>query len=426
MKKIFPVILIALALHSCHRPAAPAEGIGTLSVDMAQGGDYIQTKASNTDVNEFIIDITRPSDGYVKHFDRFGDMPQVLELGSGNYTIAAQSPVTKQAAWDLPVYGASADFSIVVGELTPVSLVATLQNMKVSFQLSENFKKELSNYTVTVTNAPSWEAADPDVNTLVWADKAAVDEGKPGYFSVAPLMVKVDAYRAIDGSETHAALSITKVAPRDHHIIKLDARVTGSVSGISLVLDDSVNEKDSDVNVDGWSEVPVEGGGQGGDDDGGDDNPGGGEGGDPQTSTAPTMTWDANPNFEPTPIESSMDVNILIKAPEAIKDFLVVVDSNILSETIAQMGGHSEYSYAPGNPFVMDLIHDEALTSALGGMIPVKDQLEGQTEVNFSLSDLVPLILVYGPESGSRHTFTLKVTDTKDQTLEKPVVFVMP
>jgi hypothetical protein len=187
-----------------------------------------------------------------------------------------------------------------------------------------------------------------------------------------------------------------------------------------------VNEKDSDVNVDGWSEVPVEGGGQGGDDDGGDDNPGGGEGGDPQTSTAPTMTWDANPNFEPTPIESSMDVNILIKAPEAIKDFLVVVDSNILSETIAQMGGHSEYSYAPGNPFVMDLIHDDALTSALGGMIPVKDQLEGQTEVNFSLSDLVPLILVYGPESGSRHTFTLKVTDTKDQTLEKPVVFVMP
>ena len=43
--------------------------------------------------------------------------------------------------------------------------------------------------------------------------------------------------------------------------------------------------------------------------------------------------------------------------------------------------------------------------------------------MNFSLSQLVPLIMVYSPESGSQHTFTLKVTDNKGQSLEKPVVF---
>lgn len=422
MKKIIPVILIAMALTACHRSAQPSEGVGTLSVKMAQDGDYIITKASNTDVNEFTIDITRPSDGYVKHFDRYGDMPQVLELGSGNYTITAQSPVTKQAAWDLPIYGASANFSIIVGELTPVTMVATLQNMKVSISLSENFKKELSNYTVTVTNASSWETADPEVNTLVWADKAAVDEGRPGYFSVAPLMVKVDAYRAIDGSETHAALSIAQVAARDHHIIKLDAKVTGTVSGISLTVDDSVNDKDDDVDVPGWDEVPVEGGGNGeGGDDGGDDG-----GDNPPASTAPTMTWAANPDFNPVPIQTEMDVDIVITAQEGIKDFLVLVDSNVLAETIAQMSGHNDYTYSPGNPFVMDLIKDDGLTTALTGLIPVKDQLEGQTTVNFSLSQLVPLILTYAPASGSEHIFTLQVTDAKDQTLEKAVIFVMP
>ncbi|MBR1509323.1 MAG: DUF4493 domain-containing protein [Bacteroidales bacterium] len=422
MKKIFWAILAVAAITSCHRdPVSTEQGFGRLSVGITPSGDY-QTKAGNADVNEFVIDITRPSDGYVKHFDRFGDMPQILELGSGEYTITASSPETKNAAWDLPIYGASTDFSIRVGELTPITMVATLQNMKVSFSLSENFKKELSNYTITVTNASSWDKAVEGENALVWADKAAVDEGKPGYFSVAPLLVKVDGYRNIDGSETHSGLTITSVAPRDHHIIYLDAKVTGSVNGVSLTIDDSVNEKDSDVNVDGWEEVPVDGGGSGsGDDDPDDpsqpDNP-------PVVSTAPTMTWESNPDFAPVPIENQMNVEILIEAPETVQEFLVTVDSAVLSETIAQMGGHSDYHYSADNPFVMDLINDQALVSALNGMIPVGDQLKDQTQINFSLSQLVPLILVYSPESGSNHIFTLKVTDAKGQSLQKSVTFV--
>jgi len=94
----------------------------------------------------------------------------------------------------------------------------------------------------------------------------------------------------------------------------------------------------------------------------------------------------------------------------------------VLGETIAQMAGAS-YTYSPSTPFQMDLINDAALIAQLGGMIPTGDALENQTHVNFSLSKLVPLIMVYSPESGSQHTFTLKVTDNKGQSLEKAVVF---
>ncbi|MBO4633753.1 MAG: DUF4493 domain-containing protein [Bacteroidales bacterium] len=417
MKKIFLVLLAAVAAASCARQAQP-EGVGTLSLKMSRNGEY-QTKASgNSDVNEFVIDITRPSDGYVKHFDRFADMPQVLELGSGSYTITATSPVVAGAGWDLPIYSASADFVIKVGELTPISLTATLQNMKVTFDLSDNFCNELSDYTIAVTNAPSWENAVEGVNTLTWADKAAVDEGRPGYFGVAALMVKVDGYRNIDGGETHASLTITQVAPRDHHVIHLDAKVTGSVNGITITLDDSVNERDSDVDVDGWDETPVEGGDDSGDDEGGE------EGGDnpPASSTAPTMSWESNANFDPVPITDPMDVEIIIEAQEKIAEFVVLVDSYILGETIAALAG-MDYTYSADTPFVMDLINNEALIGALGAMIPTGDALLNQTHVDFSLSQLVPLILVYSPESGSNHVFTLQVTDTKGQTLEKPVTF---
>lgn len=418
MKKIVLALLAAAATVSCARQAQPGEGVGTLSLKMTQDGEY-QTKVSNSNVNDFVIDITRPSDNYVKHFDRFGDMPQVLELGSGSYTITATSPNVADAGWDLPIYSASADFVIKVGELTPITMTATLQNMKVTFELSDNFRNELSDYTISVTNASAWENAVEGVNTLVWADKAAVDEGRPGYFSVGTLMVKVDGYRNIDGGETHASLTITEVAPKDHHIIHLDAKVTGTVSGVVITLDDSVNERESDVNVDGWEETPVEGGDDSGDDDGGEE---GGNDNPPAPSTAPTMTWESNPDFTPVPIQEEMDVEIVIDVPEKIAQFVVLVDSNILGETIAGLAG-LDYTYSADTPFVMDLINNEALKAALGTLLPTGDALLNQTHVDFSLSQLVPLIADLGPESGSNHVFTLQVADLKGQELEKSVTF---
>ena len=134
------------------------------------------------------------------------------------------------------------------------------------------------------------------------------------------------------------------------------------------------------------------------------------------------MTWESNPTFAPTPIEAVMDVEIVIEAPEKISQFVVLVDSYILGETIAQMAG-MDYTYSPDTPLVMDLINNQALIEALGGMIPAGDALLNQTHVDFSLSQLVPLIAVYQPTSGTNHVFTLQVTDTKGQSLEKPVTF---
>ncbi|MBR1887277.1 MAG: DUF4493 domain-containing protein, partial [Bacteroidales bacterium] len=237
MKKYIYILAAALlGLTACKRDNLDeSQGVGRLQVNVEQTGAYI-TKA-NDDLASFVVDIVRPSDGWTKHYDSYASLPQVLELGSGDYSITVASPEKKDAAWDLPYYEGSADFSIRVGELTPVSISAGLSNMKVSFVLSENFTKELSNYTITVTNAASWDAADIASRTLVWGTREDVADDKAGYFSVAPLRVKVDAYRAIDNTETHSELVISDVAPKDHHIITLDARVTGNVGGVSISID---------------------------------------------------------------------------------------------------------------------------------------------------------------------------------------------
>ena len=417
MKKILYIVAVAAAVAACGTETLPS-GNGQLSLTAVQEGAYA-TKANDV-LGDFVVDIVRPSDGWTKHYDHYLDIHQTISLGSGEYTLTVASPEYRDAGWDLPYYKGSADFTIRVDELTPVNVTATLQNMKVSFVLTENFKNELSSYSIVVTNATSWDAADAAEKSLTWSSVTGDVEQKAGYFSVAPLRVKVDGYRAVDGSESHSELLISDVSAKDHHIITLDARVTGLVNGVSITIDPSVNDRESNVEVPGWEEVPVDGGDEPGDDPG--DEPGDEPGDDPQPSTAPTMTWEANPTFAPTPIAETMDVEIAIEVPEGIRDFVVDVDSNVLGETIAGLAGE-DYTYSAGNPFRMDLIKDAAMITALNGMIPVGNQLENQTHVDFSLSQLVPLINVYNPESGSQHTFTLKVTDSKGQSLEKAVVF---
>ncbi len=410
MKRILYIIAAAVTVTACGTKSPLPEGRGQLSVTAVRE-DIYATKANDV-LADFVVDIVRPSDGWTLRYDRYVDIPKTISLGSGDYTLTVASPEFRHAAWDLPCYKGSADFTIRVDELTPVNVLAGLQNMKVSFALTDNFKNELSSYTIVVTNAASWDAPDAGERSLTWSSATGDVEQKSGYFSVAPLRVKVDGYRAVDNSETHSELLISEVAAKDHHVITLDARVTGLVSGVSIVIDPSVNDRSSTVEVPGWGEVPVEGGG----------DPGSGPGDDPQPSTAPTMVWEKNPTFAPTPIKEEMDVEIVIEAPEGIRDFVVDVDSDVLGETIAALANTS-YTYSPETPFRMDLINDASLIAALDGMIPVADQLKDRKHVDFSLSQLVPLIAVYNPTSGSQHTFTLKVTDNKGQSLEKDVVF---
>lgn len=420
MKKILCIIAAAAVVAACGtKNATQPEGMGQLSLTAVQEGAYA-TKANDV-LGDFVVDIVRPSDGWTKHYDHYLDIPQTISLGSGEYTLTVASPEYRDAGWDLPYYKGSADFTIRVDELTPVNVTATLQNMKVSFVLTESFKNELTSYSIVVTNAASWDAADAAEKSLTWSSATGDVEQKAGYFSVAPLRVKVDGYRAVDNSESHSELIISDVAAKDHHVITLDARVTGVVNGVSITIDPSVNDRTSDVTVPGWDEVPVEGGGNGDDDDPTDD-PGDDPTVDPQPSTAPTMTWDANPTFAPTPIASEMDVNITIAASEGIRDFLIDVDSATLGGIIAGMGGVNN----PDGTVRMDLINNESLVRTLGAdplNVPTGDKLKDQTAVEFSLSTLVPMILGYKPESGSEHTFTLKVTDNKNQSLEKAIVF---
>lgn len=417
MKKILLTFAAAVAvLSGCNKTMVETSGReGVLRLNVAcDEAEFTEkeygalgTKASAApDVNDFIISIVKSTGSYSLESTVSDFLAQnadgIITLSPGVYTVSVTSGSTEKAAWDQPIYGATKEFTIVEDVVTPIDLVCRLTNMKVTVKLSDVFLQELKSWSVVVTGA-----YDDGDASLTWSsgdgDQTAI-EAKEGWFAVGPLTVVVQGVRNNDGSDAaRVTAEITDVAAADHHILNINAKVNGSAdfSDGGITVDTGVNEKPVDIEIPGFDETPIED----------PDDP------DEPVSTAPTLVWDDNPAFDKTLIKEGMDVNLVVNAPEKIKGFNVNVNSPTLNSLLEQLVGTSQ----------MDLVNNAAVIGFLGNLgLPVGEQLSGQTEVVFSLSSLVPMILITTPEPGSEHVFTLVVTDEKNQTLEQDLVFYVP
>ena len=426
MKKIFymAMAVAATVFAGCKENIVEVSKSGLQLTITADGSfvDKVVKSESAVDFSNFVVSIEKKDGKYTKEWT-CAELPALIELAPGEFTVTVASPASEPVAWNQPVYGAVKDFTIVEGVVTPVDIVCTLQNMKNSVYCSQHLVDELTTFQVTVTHPDGhlvWSADEVGIYTQAEdGTKTIVREpAKQGYFTVKDLDVTVNGYRALDNSTATLSYQIKDVAPRDHHILYVDAYVTGQ-SAIALSIDSSVIDRNVDMvipgidpddeNVDddietGWGQEE-------------DDQPGENQPVEPEqpVSTAPTLEWPANPDFAKMDIEQGMSVELMVYAPEKIKGFIVYVSDNFLG-AIQMLVPGAEY---------LDLIYDEVAKDQLGTMLPVGDQLLGQTEVAFSLSKLVPMIAAVGNQGGD-YIFTLEVTDEKDQILRKDVEFHNP
>lgn len=413
MKKILYTILASVLVicTGCNKQIIESRGEGSVAFSLSYDGEYITKAGENVSVDDFVITVTRIADGWTNVYGRFADMPDVIDLSSGKYTIRAVSPENQPAAFDQPVYGGSADFNVNVGQVTSVSVKCTLENMKVTLNPTENFMKELSEFTVTVSNGEG---------TLIWNKE---DVGRAGYFSVAPLHIHVDGYRAIDSSKASCDVEIKDVAAKDHHIINLDAQTTGSVDGITIEIDFSTNDRNHNVDIPGFDEIPVVGPVPPVDPE------------DPkepeEPENAPALSWPGNESLAVTEISDDMDVTLTITAPEKIKSFVIKLNSDtdafmrlvslMTSNVIGDNDAVPEY-------VVIDLINDPVAVESMAGVgIATGDSLAGQESVLFSLSTLVPMIPTAGQAGpDTYHRFTLEVGDEAGNVNSWELVFHVP
>jgi hypothetical protein len=256
-------------------------------------------------------------------------------------------------------------------------------------------------YEVVVSNG---------MGQLTWIKNAEKDDfaaGLIGYFLPRGLEVKVKGYRNIDNTEATSIYYVENPQPADHHVLNIDAKVTGQIGGITISVVSTFNEVENEINVPGLDESYVDrpdfGDGEGGNDD------------EPVVDNMkPSITWAANPLFDEYTIQPTSQVEMLINAPRGIKTFRVEVSDNF-KEAI-KVFTQSDKDY-------IDLVDDAEIWGVLPGL-PVGDQVLNQTQITFTLTPFVSTLC--NAASGMTVSFTLIATDNADEEIliegDTPVV----
>lgn len=419
MKRSIITILAAAAVLAGCKQTKVEENKGyfvlqSVTADANLNEVNVSTKAMPSelaDINTFVVKIESNLEGGGTQTYNYKDiLDQAIELPTGSYRITAGSPAGKAAAWDQPLFEGKQNFTVVAGATSPVNVKCSLSNTMVSIKCTDTFKTELQEFNIKVS------ATDNDF--LTWSktgkensDALAAELSKDGYFSASELYVQIDGKREIDGSTAALTYVVKNVHPKDHIILNLDARVTGQVQQITLAVDGTVNDRTENIVVGGFEEIPIPDPIDPTPDPNPDPQP------DPSLPAKPSLVWEANPTFALTELKSEgMSVEITVNVPGKVKDFLIDVKSDC-----AEFEG--VIKSMTGDGLTMDLVNNAALSSLNDLGIPTGDSVKGKTTVPFSLSSLLPMILLYNPEVNSYHTFTLKVTDEAGQTLTQALQF---
>jgi hypothetical protein len=230
----FLVCLIMIISVSCkkdevnpHRETGYLQiGIG-LSIHIHEVSSKLKSLLQTED---FKVTIYKADGTEVMSFESASDMPDAIELETGNYYVEAHSDNNLPAAFENPYYlGVSNVFTINNNTQHSVLVNCELANTIVTVIYSDNVVNSFSDYTATVSS---------ELGSLVFTR----NETRMGYFQTLPLEIMAElTYLNPDGSDASKELSgsIPDPLPNKHYEILVDASIDGGVATFQIQMDPS-------------------------------------------------------------------------------------------------------------------------------------------------------------------------------------------
>lgn len=399
MKRLFlmPFILVPMILSvSCKKEMMDLAAKNGVKVNIRTEGEFVEVKSAETqvDVNDFKVTIKDANSIIVNSWEKFSDMPSVVSLNPGSYTIEASSPGNLPVAFDQPVFKGSQNFDILAGNIEQIDMTCSLTNMKVTVIPTDKFYNEMNDdFSIIVTS---------EIGHLVF-NKEITQAGRSGYFDVTPkLDVHIQGTRKVNNAPVNHYITITECAARDHHILKIDAVETGDLTfgGSGIVVDYTLNDREENIVIDGWDEEDVD-----------DNNPEQPDPDAPITISAPgvdemLVLTDAQ--------AAGAEVNVTITAEKGIKELWVDIQSEYLKGMLEAMELPSKFNMAD--------LSDPATREFIEGLgLLAQGEVSGATEYSFSIGAFMPLI--DSSAENPIHTFVITVKDSEDN--EKQVSMVI-
>ncbi|MEG0518645.1 MAG: DUF4493 domain-containing protein [Bacteroidales bacterium] len=387
-------------------------GKGTVQLKLSSAGDFTTpaTKGKSVDVNNFKIRILKGTEIY-KTYAKYSDVPSVIEIDPGTYTMEAGSTETGDGVFSQPIYFGKSDFTIEAGKVASVNVVCALVNMKVTIRCSERFLNEFNdNFQFVVKSSTDGFTTTKAFLTYT---KREIMEGISGYFNPASLRIDFEGTRKLDHTEITDTREISGGAAKDHHVLNYDAQETGGVEiskgGISV--DYTVNNKTEEIIIPGEDQTPVDPT----DPPVNPTDPPVDPTDPPVNEYLPTITGDGigTPLRLSDTQAASATVQISVAAlnGKTIQSLMVEIDSPYLTK---------EFLAGVNIPTKFDLANfatDQAGQTLKGmlaelGLISVDDPVKGKTAYSFSIGTFMILIESLPNGQDQTHKFIVTVVDS--------------
>lgn len=416
MKKIFQISLMAimaLLVAACGKESPfdfGSEGSGSLSVKkmIVKIENEENVVRSAIDVGSFLVDII-DKDGKVVEQYTYVDMPEVITLPAGDYTVKVRSHEVQPVQWDTPYFEGQQNFTIKAREITEVeTVVCKLANVRVTIIFDDDLKANMS--------------SDAKVN-VVMGEGASVDflkdETRSAYFQyVEGSSTLVATFTGhVEGGVMENFKAYTDVKPGNHYKITYRYHSgdlpddQGTVTFNGLTINATVEEVNMTVNVNPEDDIladdsrPNEGDPE--PDPGTDPDPTPGVG--PSiVAVAPVVLNSPNEVYDTSSgavLMSSVVLNV--HSDTGITEFKVVIDSPVLPEDeLVGLNLAKE----------LDLVNPGSLESGISGLgLPVN--VGGKKDVEFDISRFIELLGILGPATSNFHITVADASGTTKSTL---------
>lgn len=436
MKNIFLICLTLMAVlftfsacHSEKMETGATDVTGQLSlasmkleVDLKVDTVYPQSRAG-VDVSNFLLTIKNSQGEQVEQYT-YSEMPEIISLPVGTYTVVASSAEAATNGFDVPFYtGSTEQFTIKENELTEVSaLTCRLANVMISVEYDEELRKLMGEDVVTTVTI---KEKTKDMIKEYSLDIPSSETRKA--YLIAPASagsMDITLKGTIDGESVTEVKRVENVQAGQYNIIKYvlspvddgNNSVGGNLN-IAINIDSSMTSSDETVGVNpgeepGIDDFPTDGGEEPGDGDG--DSDGDGEGGiTSDINITGKKLGDSSFDIDQTQtITGDTTLIVGIEAPAGIQNLKVTISSD--NGDFGSIGA-SFGTFDLANPG-----DKESMIAELG--LPYGTAVKDKTELDFDISTFTSLLI---PFDGT-HTFNIVVTDNQGKTESKSLVINVP
>lgn len=418
MKNIFLICLTLMAVlftfsacHSEKMETGATDVTGQLSlasmkmeVDLKVDTVYPQSR-TGVDVSNFLLTIKNSQGEQVEQYT-YSEMPEIISLPVGTYTVVASSAEAATNGFDVPFYtGSTEQFTIKENELTEVSaLTCRLANVMISVEYDEELRKLMGEDVVTTVKIEDNSLDIPSSETRKAYLIAPASAGS----------MDITLKGTIDGESVTEVKRVENVQAGQYNIIKYvlspvddgNNSVGGNLN-IAINVDSSMTSSDETVGVNpgeepGIDDFPTDGGEEPGDGDG----DGGDESGSEQNM--PTIvgtdfngnTFDISKDVLTVTKGQSVPLSVTLLAPNKMAHVYVTIDSETLTEDVL-VGVNLAKNF--------DLAEPGDLEAGLKGLgFPTGTDVIGKEKIPFDITQFTSLLGIYG---AANHNFIIRVVD---------------